>query len=100
MTDKTKIFKALVQTPGRIPPATSEPFVEGSSLFREDLAFIGEAMSQRIELVTDEEYTLLVRADDESRDDIRALCAWLMELAAPMNKTDADPQSSRLLKQA
>jgi LysR family glycine cleavage system transcriptional activator len=52
------------------------------------------------ELVTDEEYTLLVRADDESRDDIRALCAWLMELAAPMNKTDADPQSSRLLKQA
>ena len=52
------------------------------------------------ELVTDEEYTLLVRADDENRDDIRALCAWLMELAAPMSKTDADPQSSRLLKQA
>lgn len=52
------------------------------------------------ELVTDEEYTLLVRTDDENRDDIRALCAWLMELAAPMNKSDAHPQSSRLLKQA
>jgi LysR family glycine cleavage system transcriptional activator len=52
------------------------------------------------ELVTDEEYTLLVRTDDENRDDIRALCAWLMELAAPMSKSDARPQSSRLLKQA
>jgi LysR family transcriptional regulator, glycine cleavage system transcriptional activator len=52
------------------------------------------------ELVTDEEYTLLVRTDDENRDDIRALCAWLMELAAPMSKSDAHPQSSRLLKQA
>jgi LysR family glycine cleavage system transcriptional activator len=31
------------------------------------------------ELVTEENYTLLVRAEDESRDDIRALCAWLME---------------------
>jgi LysR family glycine cleavage system transcriptional activator len=52
------------------------------------------------ELVTDEEYTLLVRTDDENRDDIRALCAWLMELAAPMNKTDARTESSRLLRQA
>ena len=32
------------------------------------------------ELVTQEEYTLLVRTEDENRDDIRALCAWLMEL--------------------
>jgi len=31
------------------------------------------------ELVTEESYTLLVRAEDETRDDIRALCAWLME---------------------
>jgi LysR family glycine cleavage system transcriptional activator len=31
------------------------------------------------ELVTEENYTLLVRADDENRDDIRALCAWLVE---------------------
>jgi LysR family transcriptional regulator, glycine cleavage system transcriptional activator len=31
------------------------------------------------ELVTKEDYTLLVRAEDETRDDIRALCAWLME---------------------
>jgi LysR family glycine cleavage system transcriptional activator len=52
------------------------------------------------ELVTDEEYTLLVRTDDENRDDIRALCAWLMELAAPMSKSDARPQSSRLSVQA
>jgi len=52
------------------------------------------------ELVTDEEYTLLVRTDDENRDDIRALCAWLMELAAPMSKSDARADSSRLLKQA
>jgi LysR family glycine cleavage system transcriptional activator len=52
------------------------------------------------ELVTNEEYTLLVRTEDENRDDIRALCAWLMELAAPMNKTDARDDSSRLLKQA
>ena len=29
------------------------------------------------ELVTQEDYTLLVRAEDENRDDIRALCAWL-----------------------
>jgi LysR family transcriptional regulator, glycine cleavage system transcriptional activator len=52
------------------------------------------------ELVTNEEYTLLVRTEDENRDDIRALCAWLMELAAPMNKSDARDDSSRLLKQA
>jgi LysR family glycine cleavage system transcriptional activator len=31
------------------------------------------------ELVTQENYTLLVRAEDENRDDIRALCAWLVE---------------------
>jgi LysR family glycine cleavage system transcriptional activator len=31
------------------------------------------------ELVTQENYTLLVRPEDETRDDIRALCAWLME---------------------
>jgi LysR family transcriptional regulator, glycine cleavage system transcriptional activator len=31
------------------------------------------------ELVTQEDYTLLVRTDDENRDDIRALCAWLIE---------------------
>jgi LysR family glycine cleavage system transcriptional activator len=31
------------------------------------------------ELVTKEDYTLLVRAEDETRDDIRALCAWLIE---------------------
>ncbi|MEO8019524.1 MAG: LysR substrate-binding domain-containing protein [Pseudomonadota bacterium] len=52
------------------------------------------------ELVTQEEYTLLVRTEDENRDDIRALCAWLMELTAPMRKTDAALQSSRLLAQA
>jgi LysR family glycine cleavage system transcriptional activator len=52
------------------------------------------------ELVTNEEYTLLVRTEDENRDDIRALCAWLMELAAPMSKSDARDDSSRLLKQA
>ncbi|MES1262828.1 MAG: LysR substrate-binding domain-containing protein [Peristeroidobacter soli] len=57
------------------------------------------------ELVTHEEYTLLVRTEDENRDDIRALCALLMELAAPMsqpvmNKSDARTESSRLLKQA
>jgi LysR family transcriptional regulator, glycine cleavage system transcriptional activator len=52
------------------------------------------------ELVTHEQYTLLVRTEDENRDDIRALCAWLMELAAPMNKTDAGPESSRLFAHA
>jgi LysR family transcriptional regulator, glycine cleavage system transcriptional activator len=31
------------------------------------------------ELVTQENYTLLVRAEDGNRDDIRALCAWLVE---------------------
>jgi hypothetical protein len=31
------------------------------------------------ELVTQEDYTLLIRNEDEKRDDIRALCAWLME---------------------
>ena len=31
------------------------------------------------ELVTQENYTLLVRGEDETRDDIRALCAWLMD---------------------
>jgi LysR family glycine cleavage system transcriptional activator len=31
------------------------------------------------ELVTEENYTLLVRGEDENRDDIRALCAWLIE---------------------
>jgi LysR family glycine cleavage system transcriptional activator len=31
------------------------------------------------ELVTQENYTLLVRAEDEIRADIRALCAWLIE---------------------
>jgi len=31
------------------------------------------------ELVTQEDYTLLIRREDETRDDIRALCAWLME---------------------
>jgi LysR family glycine cleavage system transcriptional activator len=31
------------------------------------------------ELVTEENYTLLVRTEDENRDDIRALCAWLIE---------------------
>ena len=41
------------------------------------------------ELVTQEDYTLLVRAEDETRDDIRALCAWLLELAAQVRKTDA-----------
>jgi LysR family glycine cleavage system transcriptional activator len=30
------------------------------------------------ELVTQEDYTLLVRAEDENREDIRALCAWLI----------------------
>jgi LysR family glycine cleavage system transcriptional activator len=41
------------------------------------------------ELVTQEDYTLLVRAEDENRNDVRALCAWLLELAAPLRKTDA-----------
>jgi len=40
------------------------------------------------ELVTQEDYTLLVRTEDENRDDIRALCAWLTELAAAVRKTD------------
>lgn len=31
------------------------------------------------ELVTQEDYTLVIRAEDENRDDIRALCAWLVE---------------------
>ncbi|HTU64338.1 MAG TPA: LysR substrate-binding domain-containing protein [Steroidobacteraceae bacterium] len=31
------------------------------------------------ELVTEENYTLLVRNEDENRDDIRALSAWLIE---------------------
>ncbi len=31
------------------------------------------------ELVTQEDYTLLVRKEDETRDDIRALCGWLIE---------------------
>lgn len=31
------------------------------------------------ELDTHEDYTLLVRPEDENRDDIRALCAWLIE---------------------
>jgi len=31
------------------------------------------------ELVTQENYTLLVRAEDEQRADIRALCRWLIE---------------------
>jgi DNA-binding transcriptional LysR family regulator len=31
------------------------------------------------ELVTQENYTLLVRTEDENRDDIRALCAWLVD---------------------
>ena len=31
------------------------------------------------ELVTQENYTLLLRKEDEERDDIRALCAWLVE---------------------
>jgi LysR family glycine cleavage system transcriptional activator len=31
------------------------------------------------ELVTQEDYTLLVRAEDETRDDIRALSTWLIE---------------------
>jgi LysR family glycine cleavage system transcriptional activator len=31
------------------------------------------------ELVTQENYTLLVRGEDENRDDIRALCAWLID---------------------
>lgn len=31
------------------------------------------------ELVTQENYTLLVRTEDENRDDVRALCAWLIE---------------------
>jgi LysR family glycine cleavage system transcriptional activator len=33
------------------------------------------------ELVTQENYTLLVRAEDENRDDIRALCGWLVQIA-------------------
>jgi len=35
------------------------------------------------ELVTQENYTLLVRAEDENRDDIRALCAWLISACRP-----------------
>jgi LysR family glycine cleavage system transcriptional activator len=31
------------------------------------------------ELVTQEDYTLLIRTEDENRDDIRALSAWLIE---------------------
>jgi LysR family glycine cleavage system transcriptional activator len=31
------------------------------------------------ELVTEENYTLLLRAEDESREGVRALCAWLIE---------------------
>ena len=31
------------------------------------------------ELATQEDYTLLLRTEDENRDDIRALCAWLIE---------------------
>ena len=31
------------------------------------------------ELVTQENYTLLIRNEDENRDDIRALCAWLID---------------------
>jgi LysR family transcriptional regulator, glycine cleavage system transcriptional activator len=31
------------------------------------------------ELLTQENYTLLVRTEDENRDDIRALCAWLID---------------------
>ena len=31
------------------------------------------------ELVTQENYTLLVRTEDENRDEIRALCGWLVE---------------------
>jgi molybdate-binding protein len=31
------------------------------------------------ELVTQENYTLLIRREDEERDDIRALSAWLIE---------------------
>jgi LysR family glycine cleavage system transcriptional activator len=31
------------------------------------------------ELVTQENYTLLIRNEDENREDIRALCAWLVE---------------------
>jgi LysR family transcriptional regulator, glycine cleavage system transcriptional activator len=40
------------------------------------------------ELVTQESYTLLVRPEDRNRDDIRALCAWLTQLAAGLRKTD------------
>ncbi len=35
------------------------------------------------ELVTQENYTLLVRTEDENRDDIRSLCAWLIEACRP-----------------
>ncbi|HET9862038.1 MAG TPA: LysR substrate-binding domain-containing protein [Steroidobacteraceae bacterium] len=41
------------------------------------------------ELVTQEHYTLLVRTEDQGRDDVRALCAWLLELAAELRKTGA-----------
>lgn len=57
MTDmKTEIFKALVQTPARIAPATSEPLVEGTSLHREDVGFIlGELqLRHAIELIPNE----------------------------------------------
>jgi LysR family transcriptional regulator, glycine cleavage system transcriptional activator len=38
------------------------------------------------ELVTQENYTLLVRTEDENRDDIRALCAWLIESCRPLEE--------------
>jgi LysR family glycine cleavage system transcriptional activator len=38
------------------------------------------------ELVTQEDYTLLVRAEDETRDDIRALSAWLMEACSAVEE--------------
>jgi DNA-binding transcriptional LysR family regulator len=31
------------------------------------------------QLVTQENYTLLIRKEDEERDDIRSLCAWLVD---------------------
>ena len=53
------------------------------------------------ELVTQEDYTLLVRTEDENRDDIRALCAWLIGVVPQrLRKTDACAESSRLLVQA
>jgi LysR family glycine cleavage system transcriptional activator len=38
------------------------------------------------ELVTQENYTLLVRAEDENRDDIRALCAWLVDACSSVEE--------------